>query len=123
MRLFVALVVLAVSLTHGHSIVRATSFAADEYRITPLHEAAATSAHASKIELLIEAGADPNTQDFRGRTPLNAAVNFVLEPAVILLLLEAGADSGAVALDGRNVRDHAQSNDALNETEVIQRLW
>lgn len=66
-------------------------------RRTPLHWAAVNGAVQS-VELLLEAGADPNFQDIRGRSALHWAAR-LNRLEVITLLLEKGAKPDLVDVD------------------------
>lgn len=66
-------------------------------RRTPLHWAAVSGA-LEVVDLLLEAGADPNFQDARGRTPLHWAAR-LNRTAVVRSLLDAGADVKQVDVD------------------------
>lgn len=90
--------------------------------ITPLHVAASDGHDASIVEALIDAGADPNSRTDLGETALVVAAANAKDPAIIQVLLDAVADTAATALDGRNAWDHAQLNDALNDTEILQKF-
>jgi ankyrin repeat protein len=57
---------------------------------TPLR-LAAKSGHTAIVEMLLEAGADPNLESYDGRTPLMD----VAKPAICRMLLAAGADVNA----------------------------
>jgi ankyrin repeat protein len=71
----------------------------ESIRVTPLHSAAAGS-HAAIVELLVEAGADPNAAQDGGFTPLHsAAQNDDRESAEALLA--AGADPSLASDDGK----------------------
>ena len=65
---------------------------------TVLHDAAEFTDNPTVVQLLLEAGADPNAVDDRGLTPLHRGARNS-NPAVVSHLLSAGAD--AIALDGR----------------------
>ncbi|TMW55574.1 hypothetical protein Poli38472_010456 [Pythium oligandrum] len=66
-------------------------------RRTPLHWAAVNGAY-DAVELLLEAGADPNFQDARGRTPLHWAAR-LNRLDIVKCLLSKGALSSIVDLD------------------------
>ena len=53
------------------------------------------------VELLLAKGADPNTKDWRGQTPLFTALNKLRSPALVKMLLEHGADPNIQDKDGR----------------------
>ncbi|CAH0479900.1 unnamed protein product [Peronospora belbahrii] len=66
-------------------------------RRTPLHWAAVNGA-LEAVDLLLDAGADPNFQDARGRSPLHWAAR-LNKTDVVRSLLEGGADPKLVDLD------------------------
>ncbi|CAI5707424.1 unnamed protein product [Peronospora effusa] len=66
-------------------------------RRTPLHWAAISGA-LEVVDLLLEAGADPNFQDARGRSPLHWAAR-LNKTDVVRSLLEGGADPKMVDID------------------------
>ena len=66
---------------------------------TPLHAAAGVTAkyyNGASARTLLDAGADPNSQDKYGRTPLHNAAYFA-QIATVKMLLGAGADPNALA--------------------------
>lgn len=60
-------------------------------------------------QALLDAGADVNEQDGRGRTPLHCAVD-ANSPEMIRLLLERGADPTVVDNTNSTPLDHADKN-------------
>src|SRR5262245_21042689 len=69
---------LAARMTRGH------------HRRTPLHHAAARN-RSRMVQALLELGADPNTTDATGATPLTTAAQENTDPAIASALLAAGA--------------------------------
>ena len=65
---------------------------------TPLHWAAPYSTEA--VRTLLDAGADPNTRDVSGKTPLHVAVLWG-NAETVRTLLDAGADPNARDVSGR----------------------
>ncbi len=68
---------------------------------TPLHQAA-LNLDSGPLEVLISAGAPPNSRDLEGRTPLHMAA-FATRTANALRLLQAGADPLLKTDGGRDV--------------------
>ena len=85
---------------------------------TPLHWAAPYSTEA--VRTLLDAGADPNTRDVSGKTPLHVAVLWG-NAETVRTLLDAGADPNARDVSGRTtlhdamVRGNAGTVTALLE--------
>ncbi len=73
---------------------------------TVLHNAALQTSNPTIIRLLLDAGADPNTPDDRGGTPLHWGVQN-RNPMVATHLLNAGADLHAGDNDGYTPLHHA----------------
>ena len=90
---------------------------------TPLHLAAAYNDVQSVVETLLHAGAGLETKSEEwGLTPLHFAAWKSETPDVITTLLDAGADPTARTNSGGTPWDFAQKNEALQETEVLDRL-
>ena len=66
--------------------------ARDEWKHTPLHNAAMCNENPAVIETLLKAGADPKARGHVKATPLHLAARYNENPAVIETLLKAGAD-------------------------------
>ncbi len=71
--------------------------------------AAASSLQAICVEVLLEAGADPNAVQRGGWTPLHSAVHNG-DPRSVELLLAHGADATAVDDEGRSVAEMAEES-------------
>ncbi len=86
--------------------------------MTPL-AIAATNGNAATVQLLLEAGADPNAANSNGTTPLMMAAA-AGKPEAIKLLLDAGADPNA--RDLTNDQTPVMFAAALNRGEAIRLL-
>ena len=77
---------------------------------TPLHSAVADDAGTDVkelVQMLIDAGADPNARSASGGTPLHTA-GFTGNVPVTEMLLAAGADPGVTDVRGLTPLDHAR---------------
>jgi ankyrin repeat protein len=63
---------------------------------------------ASFAEWLLKQGANANSRDRRGLSPLHHAVRRRLRNSALKALLKSGADTGAVGMDGRSVAQLAR---------------
>ena len=77
---------------------------------------------ANEVTECLDAGADVNARDERGRTPLHWAAHYTETPAVIATLLDAGADAKAKDFRGSTPWDLAKDNDKLKGTDAYWRL-
>ncbi|MDX9974586.1 MAG: ankyrin repeat domain-containing protein [FCB group bacterium] len=84
---------------------------------TPLHEAATIGDH-NQVNLLIQAGADPNAVDEGGRTPLHLAAESG-HVGTCETLLKGGADAGIADLSGKRAIDYARANSHSQTAEAI----
>ena len=77
------------------------------------------------VQLLIKLGADINSQDIRGQTPLHLAVmriaaqpdDFIIYKKIIKELLYNGADSKLITDQGNTARDLLDDIDELDEAD------
>ena len=74
------------------------------------------------ISLLLKHGADPNTRDASGRTPLHVAAATNRDPDVVARLLDHDADTSLRDNEGKLPVDLAEENEALKGTDAFQRL-
>jgi ankyrin repeat protein len=99
----------------------ANAEAANAMRVRPLHSAAARC-DADAVGRLLEAGADPNTQQRGGFTALHAGAS-AGDAALVQVLLQSGADAsvetdeGKTALQVAEERGHAEVADLLREQQ------
>ena len=92
--------------------------------MTLLHTAAAYD-HKEIVELLIEEGANLNTKDEDGVTPLHDAVGSLSQKEIIELLITNGADINAKTKRGSTPLDWAEEvneNDALEDKSDYREL-
>ncbi|XP_066549225.1 fibronectin type 3 and ankyrin repeat domains 1 protein [Amia ocellicauda] len=86
---------------------------------TPLMRVSALTGDASIAALLVKAGADVNTRDRDGKTPLMvAALND--HEALVRLLLEKGADPLVKNQYGTGVTEMAKAFDRLNVVKLLE---
>jgi len=74
------------------------------------------------LNLLLQAGADINTQDKDGWTPLMLTAQHATEPQVMKRLLDAGADPTITNKLGHNALHYARENTDLNGTKAYWQL-
>jgi ankyrin repeat protein len=93
---------------------------------TPGEDSPLLAAYAWKkwnmAEWLLKNGADPDSTDKRGATPLFHAVRKKYEPAQIKLLLKHGADPDHASNDGRTPRTLAASYRDKTILQLLQRV-
>ncbi len=73
------------------------------------------------IEILIDAGADVNSRDAEGQTPLMWAAESNA-PEVVQLLLDKGANASLKDEYGKTAFEYAQENEDIKGTDVYWRL-
>ena len=87
---------------------------------TPLHFAAAFNGNPEVTRLLLDAGADANTQDTGGLTPLHLASRFRGYATVAQLLLDAGADVNAKDREGKTPLDYHAERENPSWPQVLK---
>ena len=91
-------------------------------QVTPYSYTAGLSKIPGFVQTLLDAGADPNTRDKYGFTPLHRAAIFSKIPAVVQVLLDAGADPGAQTENGLTALDLIPDDSPLRGTDVERQL-
>jgi ankyrin repeat protein len=84
----------------------------------PLHACIALGQSLESVKLLIDAGADVNTAQTAGYTPLHQAAAGG-KKEVVLLLLERGANPNATSDEGKKAADYARER---NHAEIATQL-
>ena len=82
----------------------------DQYAATALHRAAGHGRVAGMVTLLVEAGADIDSRNFKGRSPLHLAYRYGAPQWLVDELLSHGADETALddgSLTPRDLLDSA----------------
>ena len=75
------------------------------------------------VRRLIDAGADLNVEDRKGRTPLIAALmQDVADPLVVAALLDGGADPGVIDQEGLTPWELVERQEGLRGTSVYWKL-
>ena len=75
-----------------------------------------------RVQALLDAGAALEARDGFGNTPLMEAARNNANPEVLQALIDAGADATARNDDGDSAWDLIKDNEALQGTDVYQRL-
>ena len=107
----------------------ANVMARNQFRNTPLHDAARAKESMAVIEALLASGADPMARDEKGNTPLHMVADRRAWSyggsqvvAAIQVLLTAGADPIARNAEGETPWDLVKRNQVLKEPDVYWRL-
>ncbi|MCH3917514.1 MAG: ankyrin repeat domain-containing protein [Spirochaetia bacterium] len=93
-----------------------------KYRSNSLHLAAGNSSNPKIIETLIKNGADLNSVNYLGETPLIMAVNSNKETRVVSALIKAGADFNAKDYQGHSVLEYAKANKRTYIVNTLKKL-
>jgi uncharacterized protein len=104
-----------------------TSFAEVNYMLyplskTPLMFVVEYNSNPEILKRLLEAGANVNAVDMKGKTALMLAAQIRKSPEFIEVLLEYGADTSIVDTEGKTAADYIMENPELSNTEVVRRL-
>ena len=75
-----------------------------------------------EVRAAISKGADVNTRDNDGWTPLMAAADYNPNPEVITMLLQAGANGKEKDRSGKTALDYANDNQKLKGTDAYWKL-
>ena len=87
---------------------------------TPLHYAASQKTGLSYITNLLKAGANKDSRDHNGMTPLHLACRFG-NISLVRLLLDEGADKAAKDSQGMSPADHAREKECLTILGMIEK--
>ena len=88
-------------------------------RVTPIHSALANPHNTALAQVLIDAGADINTAQLQGYTPLHYAAVNGLE-TIARRLLERGADRSVRDKTGKTASDLAREKGHLDLADLLQ---
>lgn len=92
----------------------------DAEGMTPLQNAVIWD-QIEAVEILLEYGADVNTVDNWGDTPLINAIYYEVSPEVVELLLRYGANPNIVDDEGFTAYDYAEQFDLVEYIEILDR--
>lgn len=77
---------------------------------------------AQRVQAAINNGADVNSLNKGGQSPLMVAARNTQNPEVIMTLMKAGADAKAKNRHGKTAFDDAQKNASLKDTDAYRQL-
>lgn len=92
----------------------------NQFKVTPLHSACATS-NLAMARLLIEYGADVNAKQMQGVTPLHSAAhNGQID--LVKLLIDCGADTNAKMENGQTPLSMAEEAKSTDTAEFLRQI-
>lgn len=90
----------------------------NKMKVRPLHSAVA-SGSPEKVRRLLEAGANPNSQQQQGYTPLMGASS-AGRKEIVHLLLESGADTRLASDEGQTALDLAREKNQMDVLRILK---